>query len=420
MTTQASNTPAIPNNSELHYQMILWRHWLHQHPELMFEEFLSSDYIASILESYDIEMHRGLAKTGIVATIHGKQKGDAIGLRADMDALPIPELNEFAHKSKHDGKMHACGHDGHSTMLLGAAIYLKQYNDFSGSVHFIFQPAEEGGGGGKIMVEEGLFDLFPCKAVYGMHNWPGLAAGKFAVHDRAVMAAVDKIEISITGKGGHAAMPDQLVDPILTGAQVIIALQSIVSRNLSPLESAVISLTMLEAGHASNVMPDELKITGTLRYFYPEDGERIKVDSDYFLITAKTNTVWKQELPAEGKNIKVIKQYAVTEESKSEFDSGIRNTPFTDVTKQNKDISVAHESVGIIHATLVPTSSKNNKGIGIYLTAVQFQKFVPYTGDEVELVADVEYEVVSPTTTINEDTSVADTQTPKDEELPNM
>jgi len=270
------------------------------------------------------------------------------------------------------------------------------------------------------MVEEGLFDLFPCKAVYGMHNWPGLAAGKFAVHDRAVMAAVDKIEISITGKGGHAAMPDQLVDPILTGAQVIIALQSIVSRNLSPLESAVISLTMLEAGHASNVMPDELKITGTLRYFYPEDGERIKVDSDYFLITAKTNTVWKQELPAEGKNIKVIKQYAVTEESKSEFDSGIRNTPFTDVTKQNKDISVAHESVGIIHATLVPTSSKNNKGIGIYLTAVQFQKFVPYTGDEVELVADVEYEVVSPTTTINEDTSVADTQTPKDEELPNM
>jgi len=276
MTTDTANTRAIPTNSDLHHQMISWRHWLHQHPELMFEEFLSSDYIASILESHDIEMHRGLATTGIVATIHGKQKGDAIGLRADMDALPIPELNEFAHKSKHDGKMHACGHDGHSTMLLGAAIYLKQHNDFKGTVHFIFQPAEEGGGGGKIMVEEGLFDLFPCKAVYGMHNWPGLAAGEFAVHDRAVMAAVDMIKITIKGKGGHAAMPDQLVDPILTGAQVIIALQSIVSRNLSPLESAVISLTMLEAGHASNVMPDELKITGTLRYFYPEDGERIK------------------------------------------------------------------------------------------------------------------------------------------------
>lgn len=275
MTKQTTSSPAITKDSDLHQQMISWRHWLHQHPELMFEEFLSSDFIASILESHDIEMHRGLATTGIVATVHGKQKGDAIGLRADMDALPIPELNEFDHKSKHDGKMHACGHDGHSTMLLGAAVYLKEHNDFSGSVHFIFQPAEEGGGGGKIMVDEGLFDLFPCKAVYGMHNWPGLAEGHFAVHDRAVMSAVDKIEITITGKGGHAAMPDQLVDPILTSAQVIIALQSIVSRNLSPLESAVISLTMLEAGHASNVMPNDLKITGTLRYFYPEDGARI-------------------------------------------------------------------------------------------------------------------------------------------------
>ena len=271
-----SNKPAIPTNSDLHHQMISWRHWLHQHPELMFKEFLSSDFIASILESHEIEMHRGLATTGIVATIHGKQKGDSIGLRADMDALPIYELNEFDHKSKHEGKMHACGHDGHSTMLLGAAIYLKQHNEFAGTVHFIFQPAEEGGGGGKIMVEEGLFELFPCKAVYGMHNWPGLAAGQFAVHDKAVMAAVDKIEITISGKGGHAAMPEQLVDPILTGAHVILALQSIVSRNLSPLESAVISLTMLEAGHASNVMPDDLKITGTLRYFYPEEGKRIK------------------------------------------------------------------------------------------------------------------------------------------------
>ena len=305
MTTQASNTPAIPNDSELHHHMISWRHWLHQHPELLFEEFLTSDFIASILESYDIEMHRGLAKTGIVATVHGKQKGDAIGLRADMDALPIPELNEFAHKSKHDGKMHACGHDGHSTMLLGAAIYLKQHNDFSGSVHFIFQPAEEGGGGGKVMVDEGLLDLFPCKAVYGMHNWPGLAAGKFAVHDRAVMAAVDKIEITISGKGGHAAMPDQLVDPILTGAQVIIALQSIVSRNLSPLESAVISLTMLEAGHASNVMPNDLKMTGTLRYFYPEDGERI---------TKRMNQIVKSTCEAMGASghVNIIKGYPAT------------------------------------------------------------------------------------------------------------
>lgn len=266
----------IKQDSELHHHMISWRHWLHQHPELSYEEIITSDYIASILESYDIEIHRGLAVTGIVATVHGKQSGGTIGLRADMDALPILEQNDFAHKSCHDGKMHACGHDGHSTMLLGAAVYLKQHNDFKGTVHFIFQPAEEGGAGGKAMVEEGLFDKFPCSAVYGMHNWPGLAAGKFAVHNREVMAAVDSIHISITGKGGHAAMPDQLVDPILTGAQVITALQSVISRTLSPLESGVISITVVEAGKASNVMPNTMKLTGTLRYFDPEMGEKIK------------------------------------------------------------------------------------------------------------------------------------------------
>ena len=266
----------ILKDSELHKSMITWRHWLHQHPELCFEEFLSSDYIASILESYDIEMNRGLAKTGIVATIHGTQDGETIGLRADMDALPIQELNEFDHKSCHSGKMHACGHDGHSTMLLGAAIYLKQHNDFKGTVHFIFQPAEEGGGGGQVMIQEGLFDIFPCSAVYGMHNWPGLAAGKFAVHDKAVMAAVDTIYITITGQGGHAAMPEQLVDPVLAGAHVITALQSIISRNLSPLESGVISITMVEAGKASNVMPNNMSLKGTLRYFEPKLGEKIK------------------------------------------------------------------------------------------------------------------------------------------------
>ena len=305
-----SNGMAIQADSDLHQQMVSWRHWLHQHPELMFEEFLSSDFIASVLESHDIEMHRGLATTGIVATVHGANntddnRGKAIGLRADMDALPIPEQNQFAHKSRHDGKMHACGHDGHSAMLLGAAVYLKQNNNFRGTVHFIFQPAEEGGGGGKIMVEEGLFERFPCQAVYGMHNWPGLAAGEFAVHDRAVMAAVDKIEISIQGKGGHAAMPEQLVDPILTGAQVIIALQSIVSRNLSPLDSAVISLTMLEAGHASNVMPDELKITGTLRYFYAEEGERIKKRMEKII----TNTC--EAMGAQG-TLKITSGYPAT------------------------------------------------------------------------------------------------------------
>ncbi|WP_299875926.1 M20 aminoacylase family protein [uncultured Cocleimonas sp.] len=267
---------SIVKDSELHHQMTSWRHWLHQHPELSFNELLTSDYIASVLEGNDIEHHRGLAKTGIVATIKGKKAGGSIGLRADMDALPIQELNEFAHKSQHDGKMHACGHDGHSTMLLGAAVYLKQHNDFAGTVHFIFQPAEEGGCGGKFMVEEGLFDLFPCDSVYGMHNWPGLAAGKFAVHDTNVMAAVDQINITITGKGGHAAMPDQVIDPVLAGAHVITALQSVVSRNVPPVETAVISITIVEAGSISNVIPNEMKLTGTLRHFNPDVGVMLK------------------------------------------------------------------------------------------------------------------------------------------------
>lgn len=270
---------AIPNQSPLHQSMKNWRHWLHKHPELSFEENLTSDYIAKVLIDYGIEIHRGLAKTGIVATLHGRHSGGSIGLRADIDALPVHELNEFEHRSQHDGKMHACGHDGHTTMLLGAAAYLKEHNDFAGTVYCIFQPAEEGDGGGRVMVEEGLFELFPCDAVYGMHNWPGLPIGTFAIHDKAVMAAVDTLFIEIKGKGGHAAMPDQLIDPVLTGAQVITALQSVVSRNLSPVssqESAVISITVVNAGEASNVMPNRMLLEGTLRYFDNEVGDRIK------------------------------------------------------------------------------------------------------------------------------------------------
>ncbi len=267
---------AIETNSQRHQEMIGWRHWLHQHPELSFKEELTSDYIASVLESHGIEMHRGLAVTGIVATVQGTKTGDSIGLRADMDALPIQELNEFKHKSTHDGKMHACGHDGHSTMLLGAAVYLSQHNDFAGTVHFIFQPAEEGGAGGEVMVKEGLFEKFPCSAVYGMHNWPGLPTGKFAIHDTNVMAAVETINITITGKGGHAAMPDQIIDPILSGAQIITALQSVVSRNISPVQSAVISITIAEAGFTHNVIPNTMQLTGTLRYFQPEIGKQVK------------------------------------------------------------------------------------------------------------------------------------------------
>ena len=266
----------IKTKSELHEQMVTWRHYIHKHPELSFKEEMTSDFIASVLESNNIEMHRGLAVTGIVATVHGTKKGKAIGLRADMDALPLQERNEFSHKSIHDGKMHACGHDGHSTMLLGAAVYLKENNDFSGTVHFIFQPAEEGGGGGRVMVEEGIFEKFPCEAVYGMHNWPGMAEGQFAVHDTAVMAANETLKITIKGKGGHAAMPDQCVDPIVIGAQIITAIQSVVSRNVAPLDSAVVSVTMVDAGFVSNVIPNEMNLTGSLRYFKSEVGDDVK------------------------------------------------------------------------------------------------------------------------------------------------
>ncbi|MBT3952577.1 MAG: amidohydrolase [Rhodobacterales bacterium] len=266
----------IKKQSELHEDMVTWRHHIHKHPELSFKEDLTSDYIAAVLEANDIEMHRGLAVTGIVATIHGKKEGRVIGLRADMDALPIQEKNDFSHKSVHDGKMHACGHDGHATMLLGAAVHLKENNNFSGTVHFIFQPAEEGGGGGRVMVEEGIFKKFPCEAVYGMHNWPGMAEGQFAVHDTAVMAANETLKISIKGKGGHAAMPDQCVDPVVIGAQIITALQSVVSRNVAPLDSAVVSITMLDAGFVSNVIPNDMNLTGSLRYFSTNVGNEVK------------------------------------------------------------------------------------------------------------------------------------------------
>ena len=266
----------IANKSDLHEQMVTWRHHLHQYPELSFKEKITSDYIASVLQSHDIEIHRGLAVTGIIATVHGQRDGNVIGLRADMDALPIQELNDFSYKSVHDGKMHACGHDGHSTMLLGAAIYLKENNDFSGTVHFIFQPAEEGGGGGRVMVEEGIFDKFPCQAVYGMHNFPGIPEGQFAVHETAVMAANETLNINIMGKGGHAAMPDKCIDPVVVGAQIISALQSVVARNVAPLNSAVVSITMVNAGTVSNVVPDDMQLTGSLRYFSKEVGDEVK------------------------------------------------------------------------------------------------------------------------------------------------
>ena len=248
-----------------------WRHLLHQHPETSYEEVWTSDFIAKKLQSFGLEIHRGMGKTGVVGVLRGT--GDskaAIGLRADMDALPMQEVNEFAHKSKTAGRMHACGHDGHSTMLLGAAQYLAETRNFDGTVYFIFQPAEEGGKGGEAMIKDGLFDQFDMQTVWGMHNWPGMETGKAGVHYGACMAAADMFEIHLTGVGGHAAIPDLTVDPIPCGAAIVQSLQSIVSRRIAALEPAVVSVTIFESGSAMNVIPETARLGGTARSFSPE------------------------------------------------------------------------------------------------------------------------------------------------------
>ncbi|MDR0635349.1 MAG: amidohydrolase [Azoarcus sp.] len=241
---------------------------LHAHPELAFSETRTAEAVAAQLAALGIETHRGLGGTGVVGTIRaGGDSGRAIGLRADMDALPIAEGNGFAHRSLHAGRMHACGHDGHTAMLLGAARLLAEGRDFDGTVYLIFQPAEEGAGGARVMVEEGLFDRFPMEAIYGMHNWPGLPAGHFAVHAGPVMAGTDRFDIHIEGVGGHAAMPHQGADPVLAGAALVQSIQSIVARALDPLDSAVVSVTCFHAGDAFNVLPACARLSGTLRSF---------------------------------------------------------------------------------------------------------------------------------------------------------
>ncbi len=247
-----------------------WRHDLHAHPELGFEEERTSDFVASKLAQWGIPVTRGLAKTGVVGTLQGTNpRGPSIGLRADMDALPVVELNSFGHASKNNGKMHACGHDGHTIMLLGAARYLAQAPDFCGTVHFIFQPAEEGLGGGARMVEEGLFSRFPVDAVYGLHNWPGMEIGRIGIRSGPMMASADMLDIEITGRGGHGAMPHLSVDPIVVAAHIITALQTLVSRSTDPLQASVLSITAMEGGHAHNVIPESVRLRGTVRAFSP-------------------------------------------------------------------------------------------------------------------------------------------------------
>ena len=241
---------------------------LHAHPELCFEEHRTSDTIARLLESWGIPVVRGLGKTGLVGVLEGKDtNGPAIGLRADMDALPLQELNSFAHASVHPGKMHACGHDGHCAMLLGAALYLAAHRDFSGTVYLIFQPAEEGEGGGRAMIEDGLFTRFPMEAVFGMHNWPGIPVGHFAVTPGPMMASSNDFRITVKGKGSHAALPHLGTDPVMIAVQIAQGLQTILTRNKKPIDTAVLSITQIHAGTTTNIVPDEAVMVGTVRTF---------------------------------------------------------------------------------------------------------------------------------------------------------
>ncbi|QSB02921.1 amidohydrolase [Methylomonas sp. EFPC1] len=240
---------------------------IHAHPELCFEEVRTAELVAAKLTEWGIPIHRGLGKTGVVGIIKAGSSDKAIGLRADMDALPMHEQNSFAHASRHPGKMHGCGHDGHTAMLLAAAQYLATQRHFDGTVYLIFQPAEEGGGGADEMIKDGLFDLFPMQAVYGMHNWPELPAGQFAVSPGPVMASLNTFRIVICGKGCHAALPHLGLDPVPVAAQMIMAFQTILTRSANPLDSGLISVTMVHAGEATNIIADTCELAGTVRTF---------------------------------------------------------------------------------------------------------------------------------------------------------
>lgn len=271
----------IPEIEAFHEEMTMWRRDLHAHPETAFEERRTSAFVAGKLKEFGVdEVHTGIARTGVVGVLRaGKEsvgKARAVGLRADMDALPIEERNEVAHRSREPGKMHACGHDGHTAMLLGAARYLARHRNFEGTLYLIFQPAEENEGGGQVMVEEGLFARFPMSAVYGMHNWPGLPAGRIALREGPLLAAFDLFEIAVLGKGAHAAMPHLGIDPIVAAAQMVQALQTIPSRSLDPLDSGIVSVTQVHAGDTWNVIPEQAVLRGTCRSFRPEVRELIE------------------------------------------------------------------------------------------------------------------------------------------------
>jgi amidohydrolase len=259
--------PIINRIAGMHDDLTRWRRDIHAHPELGFEEQRTSDLVAAKLAEFGCEVYRQIGKTGVVGRLRVGTSPRSVGLRADMDALPIQEANDFDYRSRNDGRMHACGHDGHTTMLLGAARYLAETRNFDGTVNFIFQPAEEGLGGAAAMVEEGIFDRFPCDAIFGMHNTPGLAVGKFTIRTGPMMAGGGFFDITVLGRGAHGARPESGVDPVIAASHIAAALQTIVSRNVRPVDTAVVSVTRFHAGDAYNVIPERAVIGGTVRAF---------------------------------------------------------------------------------------------------------------------------------------------------------
>ncbi len=255
-----------------------WRHHIHQHPELRYEEVGTAAFVAEKLRGFGLEVHEGLGKTGVVGLLTGEgaDRARMIGLRADMDALPIHEANDLAYKSKHENVMHACGHDGHTAMLLGAAAYLSENRDFDGKLCFIFQPAEEGGAGAKAMIDDGLFERYACDEVYGLHNMPGIPQGHFGIRPGAQMASSDYWDITVEGHGGHAAFPHTCVDPVIAAGQLVQAFQSVISRTMDPLTTGVLSVTMLHAGDTHNVIPQSATLGGTVRALSEETRQMIR------------------------------------------------------------------------------------------------------------------------------------------------